>query len=271
MRKRDRYGSKRHHHRMKIKQFEYLNSLGGSLKHKLGRLYNYNEQIEGNIETATSNEDKLWTSNLKREHEEVSKEIARIKTILARRSSGTQSEKRSTSSNKDDVIKTKKFIGNSYLKKRREAKKGKSSSKKNLGIERVNWELLPVGTDWSSFEKHFNKKVKKSGNKLDPNKVEVARERFRRIYLLKPNKVYRGIESYSDYFALLFNGTDKVLLESVIYGNAAYVVSSNWRELSRRTKTELKDIYKPVGKVKDFRHTGDWFSKLKNYLQIGFE
>ena len=74
-----------------------------------------------------------------------------------------------------------------------------------------------------------------------------------------------------DHFALLFNGTDKVLLESVIYGNAAYVVSSNWRELSRLTKTELKDNYKPVGKVKDFRHTGDWFSKLKNYLQTGFE
>ena len=157
------------------------------------------------------------------------------------------------------------------LKKSREARLSKSNTANTKIIEKVIWTLLPVGTDWSSFESHFNEKVKNSGRKLDPNKVEVARERLKRIYELKPIKTYNGIETYSDYFAYLFNGTDKVLLESVIYGNAAYVVSSNWRELSRLTKTELKDMYKPIDEAKDFRHIGDWFSKLKNYLQIGFE
>ena len=216
---------------------------------------------------------RRYKAMLRRRQDDLTK---RVKHHIVNNSPISEDEK--INSDQELTVKSKVY-GQNELKKKRNArlrknlgkKKGNARTKKNLGIERVNWELLPVGTDWSSFEKHFNKKVKKSGNKLDPNKVEVARERFRRIYVLKPNKVYRGVESYSDYFALLFNGTDKVLLESVIYGNAAYVVSSNWRELSRLTKTELKDNYKPVGKVKDFRHTGDWFSKLKNYLQTGFE
>ena len=114
---------------------------------------------------------------------------------------------------------------------------------------------------------HFNEQVIKSGSKLDPNKVEVARERFKRIYELEPKSVYRGFETFSDYFALLFEDTDKVVLESVNYGNAIYIIEGDWKILSRRTKAELKTSIK----TKVIHHRSDWFSKLKNYLQIGFE
>jgi len=160
-----------------------------------------------------------------------------------------------------------KNISQAELKRRREERLDKGETVNSVITEKVNWILLPVGTDWSSFESHFNEQVIKSGSKLDPNKVEVARERFKRIYELEPKSVYRGFETFSDYFALLFEDTDKVVLESVNYGNAIYIIEGDWKILSRRTKAELKTS----NKTKVIHHRSDWFSKLKNYLQIGFE
>lgn len=84
---------------------------------------------------------------------------------------------------------------------------------------------------------------------------------------LKPKKIYRGFETFSDYFALIFEDTDKVVLESVNYRNAFNIIKGDWKIQSRRTKAELKTS----NKDKVVNHRSDWFSKLKNYLQIGFE
>lgn len=97
--------------------------------------------------------------------------------------------------------------------------------------------------------------------------VNEAKKRFKCIFELKPKEIFRGIETFADYFALHFEETDKVILESVVYGNAIYVIEGDWRVLSRKTKTELKN----QKNTKVIPHSRDWFSKLKNYTQIGFE
>ena len=90
---------------------------------------------------------------------------------------------------------------------------------------------------------------------------------FKRHIHAARKSTYRGFETFSDYFALIFEDTDKVVLESVNYGNAIYIIEGDWKILSRRTKAELKTS----NKTKVIHHRYDWFSKLKNYLQIGFE
>ena len=148
------------------------------------------------------------------------------------------------------------------LKKRQGSKKVNPDN-----IEKVNWTLLPIGTDWLNFKKHFETQLEQVSSQVSQKEVDEAIERFQRIFELKPTKIYRGLETFSDYFALLFNETDKVVLESVVYGNAIYIIEGDWRIQSRRTKAELKKY--PNTKVIPHRH--DWFSKLKNYTQIGFE
>ena len=153
------------------------------------------------------------------------------------------------------------------LKKSREARLSKSNTANTEIIERVNWTLLPVGTDWATFEDNFNEQITKSGGSFEQKAIDEAKDRFKCIFELKPKSIYRGFETFSDYFALLFEDTDKVVLESVNYGNAIYIIEGDWKILSRRTKAELKTS----NKTKVIHHRSDWFSKLKNYLQIGFE
>ena len=153
------------------------------------------------------------------------------------------------------------------LKKRREERLGNENTGDSVNIERVNWTLLPIGTDWLSFEKHFESQLEQISSQVSQKEVDETTERFQRIFELKPKSIYRGFETFSDYFALLFEDTDKVVLESVNYGNAIYIIEGDWKVLSRRTKTELKRS----NKTKVIHHRYDWFSKLKNYLQIGFE
>jgi hypothetical protein len=172
-----------------------------------------------------------------------------------------------------DLADKSKDYGQNSLKIRRNArlkKQGKSKQVKKehaINFSRVNWEFLPSGNDWVSFERHFNQYVKKNKKLIPINEIEEARKRFEKIKDLKPQEVYKGIETFSDYYALLFKETNKVILESVVYGNAIYVIEGNWKTLSRKTKSELKEY--PSTKVISHRH--DWFLKLKNYLQIGYE
>ena len=133
-------------------------------------------------------------------------------------------------------------------------------SKKNSG-------LLKEFKTISVFKDNFNEQLTKSGGSFEPKAIDEAKERFKCIFELKPKSIYRGCETFSDYFALLFEDTDKVVLESVNYGNAIYIIEGDWKILSRRTKAELKTS----NKTKVIHHRSDWFSKLKNYLQIGFE
>lgn len=160
-----------------------------------------------------------------------------------------------------------KKITQADLKKRREKHLGNEETVVVGSVKKVNWQLVPSGSDWSYFETYFDSQVAQSGSNFEQKEVEEARERFKRISELKPKTIYRGLETFSDYFALLFEETDKVVLESINYGNAIYIIDGDWKVQSRKTKSELKK----VKSTKIIHHRRDWFSKLKNYLQIGFE
>ena len=155
------------------------------------------------------------------------------------------------------------------LKKRLERKLSITDDLQLLNGNKLSWVLLPPADckSWSSFEPIFEAQLKTVDYHFLEKEIEEQKIRFKRIFELNPKEIYRGIESFSDYFALIYEGTSKVVLESVVYGNAVYIVDGNWMEKSQQTKSQLKKD----GAAKVIHHRGDWFSKIKNYLQIGFE
>ena len=161
-----------------------------------------------------------------------------------------------------------KTISQADLKRRRlERIQNTGISTDNIGINSLNWEVLPQGCDWHAFEKYCERQIELSKDRFLSKEVEEAKERFKCIFELRPKEIYQGRSSFSNYFALHFEECEEVVLESVVYGNAIYIVKGDWRLLSQKTKGELKKSFNP----KVIPHQKGWFSKLKNYLQIGFE
>jgi len=161
-----------------------------------------------------------------------------------------------------------KTISQADLKRRRlDRIQNTGISTDNIGINSLNWEVLPQGCDWHAFEKYCERQIELSKDRFLSKEVEEAKERFKCIFELRPKEIYQGRSSFSNYFALHFEECEEVVLESVVYGNAIYIVKGDWRLLSQKTKGELKKSFNP----KVIPHQKGWFSKLKNYLQIGFE
>jgi len=167
-------------------------------------------------------------------------------------------------------ISPQKVITNTELKERREEKlKAKGNYKNETAghIIKLNWEILPAGCSWETFEPYFKNQIKDLKQDLLQQEIEEAKRRFKCILELRPKLIYKGLLSFSDYFALCFDECEEVVLESVVYGNAIYIIKGDWRLLSQKTKSDLKKSHNP----KVIHHKRDWFSKLKNHLQIGFE
>ena len=57
-------------------------------------------------------------------------------------------------------------------------------------MEKVNWTLLPVGTDWATFKDNFNEQLTKSGGSFEPKAIDEAKERFKCIFLFPVRRAY---------------------------------------------------------------------------------
>ena len=99
-------------------------------------------------------------------------------------------------------------------------------------------EISSACADWSAFENNLEAQLNSGDVNLQKIDNE-AKKRFKCIFELKPIEIYRGLKPFQ-IIMLLFEETDKVILESVVYGNAIYVIEGDWRVLSRKTKSELK-------------------------------
>jgi hypothetical protein len=69
--------------------------------------------------------------------------------------------------------------------------------------------------------------------------IRVDESRLRYAYSLKPEQIFIGEDEFDGYFAFVFAGGIKVLLENPIEGNAAYIFGQDWKLLSKLPKSEL--------------------------------
>lgn len=124
-------------------------------------------------------------------------------------------------------------------------------------VRRLNWIVLPKGEKISESQL---KGVLSRSKRVRP--VEMLRQE--RIGAFKPNIIATGQGGFTGYVIYVFNAKGIAVLESIRYGNASYVLSSdNWEELSKMTKQQL--LSKSLVKQREI-HTKSWFDRIKKIL-----
>ena len=85
-------------------------------------------------------------------------------------------------------------------------------------------------------------------------------------YMEKYNseKIAEGINGFKGYYAFIFLRC--CVLESAIYGNATYIIpKENWEILSQKTKKELFDENKVIGKID---HSAKWEQNISDKFRM---
>lgn len=96
----------------------------------------------------------------------------------------------------------------------------------------VSWDVLPPGTKDAALQRLFR------GRTPSQQQRDVASDRFDFFQSLRPAQLVYGSSGMSRYFGALIKD-DLVVFENIEYGNAVYVMFSNWRTLSQRSRVEL--------------------------------
>lgn len=128
-----------------------------------------------------------------------------------------------------------------------------------IAPEKLPWRFLPPG---ETEEERLRDAVRAYGRR-NPE-IVIDERRILYAYSFSPEHVYIGEEEFDGYFAFIFPYTSRVLLENPIEGNAAYIFDTDWRTLSKLTKTELLHEY--PHKVTRIFHTGSWEERLRLYF-----
>lgn len=126
--------------------------------------------------------------------------------------------------------------------------------------KRLNWTILPPERHpWSQFHQQIQGIVKQAprGNH------ELIWERLETINKHNPSFFAIGKAGFRGYFVIGFPEKNLYVLESIVSGNATYVLGENWEKLSQLTKVELlnHNLHK-----KRFIHQVGWHKKVNNFL-----
>jgi hypothetical protein len=122
---------------------------------------------------------------------------------------------------------------------------------------RLNWSILPPGR-WPKSSEGVRAVLRDEIDKI------YRPERILHAQSLRPVAVWRGLgDDFDRYLAFEFETTESVLLESPDEGNAAYVLTKNWKRLSRMTKGELIFFHSADMERIIHRHDSDWMGAIE--------
>lgn len=97
----------------------------------------------------------------------------------------------------------------------------------------VDWDIFPPGTIDGFIEKAVNRIKEPS-----PEKVESFKQRTNILKQLNPVEYILGSGMNSRYFGAKF-AENVVVFENLEYGNAIYILSDNWKEISRMSRIDI--------------------------------
>ena len=95
-------------------------------------------------------------------------------------------------------------------------------------------------------------------------KGEFSQDRFEKMLALPRSGWQKGKSGFYGYVALMFDHTERIILECLVEGNAIYVLDSGEDRLLKMNKRQLRES----GEAKRSLHTGDWYQRLKDDLGI---
>lgn len=124
-------------------------------------------------------------------------------------------------------------------------------------IQHVEWEMLPPG----SGERVLQRLA--SADRSTPERLKVAGERLVALDSLGHDGYIVGTGKFARYFGAKF-GDRLFVLENLEYGNALYVFTENWEQLSQLSRTELIKRRDPA--VQRIPHVRGWRSALRKLI-----
>lgn len=103
-------------------------------------------------------------------------------------------------------------------------------------IKKLNWHVLPPGEHpFQELKKVLNvvlSKVKGGNRAFTEHRLEAVNK-------YKPEFTAVGRGGFSGYVIFGFKKPEIYVLESILYGNATYVLGDKWEDISKKTKAEI--------------------------------
>ncbi len=128
-------------------------------------------------------------------------------------------------------------------------------------LKRLNWHILPPGErPWTQLQKELRPIIETApeGNRV------VIENRLETINEHKPDFAAVGHGGFHGYIILGFPEKELYVLESLLYGNATYLLGSDWEALSRLTKAQILQENLQKGRV---IHRNGWEINLRKLLR----
>jgi hypothetical protein len=135
----------------------------------------------------------------------------------------------------------------------------KAEQSQLLATLTLNWQIFPPGTVDEVVER-----VLRGAGRGTREQEALIRERVALFRSLKPKRYIQGRGGMNRYIGALF-ADDLVVFENVRYGNALYVLYSNWEEISKRSRLDLiRDRDVPFER---FVHSADWMERFRAHIR----
>jgi hypothetical protein len=131
----------------------------------------------------------------------------------------------------------------------------------NPKAKKANWQFLPPGKHpWTTLQGHLAGKL----GRVSDSTLKVILDRHHTIINHAPTEIVTGVGGFYDYMAYVFEDHDIVVLDSIRYGNAVYVLGSDWEAASQLTKAEIINGQLAVARI---IHSQGWKTELGRLLQ----
>lgn len=124
-------------------------------------------------------------------------------------------------------------------------------------IQRVNWKFLPKGE--YPFQR-VKEELRPVLNRVKRGNRTFVEKRLERLNSFDPEFVVVGLSGFSGYILMAYPDRNLYVLESLLYGNATYVLDRDWEGISKLTKAQVLS-----NKLHKDRliHRSNWFAKVK--------
>ncbi len=130
----------------------------------------------------------------------------------------------------------------------------------NVPLKRLNWKILPPGCyPWNKLRLE----VKKFIEQAPRGNHNVIENRLESINTYNPDFVAVGQAGFSGYVVFGFTSRKLFVLESILFGNATYVLGESWEKISLLTKAEILNENLHEDRI---IHRVGWHNKIYNIL-----
>lgn len=123
---------------------------------------------------------------------------------------------------------------------------------------RLNWKILPKGKrPWRQLKDELKPVI----SKVRKGKRSFIEKRLETINTFEPEFTAVGTAGFAGYIIMGFPSSNVFVLESLYYGNATYVLGTDWKSISKLTKAEILNENLHKDRI---IHRVSWFDKIKS-------